>query len=177
MITLDQIFSRTPINTLAGNEILLLQKSGTTGGTLLSTLKNYLRAGFVANDVTNATTLGKSLMTVADLAAAKNLLEIPVSKTAVTLSANTTLTATHANRRVFVSTGGITLTLNAGVITTADSLTIVNRSNSAITINAGTSEDILVRGGAASTVTTYSLPARSVLRAYLIDSDSWFFEV
>ena len=176
MINLDQIYARTPYDTFVGTEIFMLQKAGVTGGALLSTLKSFFKSDLATNDVTDATTLGKQLMTVTDLPAAKTLLEIPTPAAPVTLSADTTLGAAHINRRVFVNTSPVTLTLNVANLTDSDSITIVNTATAPITINAGVAEDIIVEGSA-TPVATYSLGAASVLKAYLVDVDTWFFEV
>lgn len=179
MINFDQLYARTPYNSLDGTEILLLQKAGVTGGSVLNTLKSFFKSGFVANDVTNATSLGKSVMTVANLAAAKTLLEIPtlpVPAAPMHLSANTALDETHVNRRLFVDTGGITITLDASATLDTDYIHIINCASTSITVNAGSGEDIYY-SGSGSVVTTYNVAAYSVFKAYLKDSNTWFCEV
>lgn len=179
MINLDQLYTRAPYNSFDGTELLVVHKAGVTGASLLSALKTFFKAGFVANDITNASTIGKQVLTAANLAAVQTLLEIPEPApeplAPVTLTANTTLTAAaHANRRVLV-TSPVTLTTDKDDFTTTDTLTITNISSGNVTLDAGAGEDfrLYVSG---SVVTTYTLAANYCLKAFLIDSNTWFIE-
>lgn len=178
MINLDQLYARTPITNLTGSEILVVQKDGVTGASVLSTLKNFFKTGFVANDVTDATTVGKQILKATDVAAVKTLLEVPAPPAAplapVSLAASTTLAATHANRRIFV-TALATLTMNAAVTANTDTYTIYNFHTAAVTLRPGTGEDFRLKTTGGS-VTTFSIPANTSVRVFLIDSDTWFIE-
>jgi hypothetical protein len=175
LINFDQLFARQPYTSLTGTEIVAVQGSSGTGGAVMNTLKAFFKSGFVANDVTDAGVTGKQVMQTANLAAAKTLLEIPALPLApATLSANTTLGATHINRRVFV-TSAVTLTLDAAALTTTDTLYIVNTSGGSVTLNAGSGEDMILWGGS-GTVTTYAIPSNYCVKAYRVDSNTWFIE-
>ncbi len=174
MINLDQIFARTPFNSLLGTEILVMQRGGKTGGTLASTLKSFIKSNFVADDITDATDVGKQVVKATDANAIRNMLGIE-TRGPMTISASTTLGATHLNRRLFVDAVGITLTLNAADLTSSDVITVVNTTEGDITLSAGTGT-INVEG-IGPTGSTFDLPAYSTLKAYLINSDTWFFEV
>lgn len=180
MINATQLYARQPYSTLTGTELVVIDGASGTGASVLTTLKNFFKAGFVANDVSNATTVGKQLMTVADVAAAKTLLEVPTLPTPLapmTLSANTTLSATHVNRRLFVNTAAIALTLNAAVVANTDTIKIINVSSGTITLNAGAGEDmILWAAGAGTTVTTYTVPVNYCITLYRVDANTWFIE-
>ena len=179
MINLDQLYAREPVTEFTGSEVVPVQKAGVTGASLASALKTYFKAGFVATDITNSSAIGRSVLTAANLAAVKTLLEIPAPTPApsapLTVSTNTTVSATHINRRTFV-TAGVTLTMNAVGVSNTDYIHLINTSGSSVTINAGSGEDIRVKGGT-GTVTTYSLAENGSVRACLIDSNSWYFEI
>lgn len=203
LINLDQLNTRNPITVLTGAEIVPAQKSGITGGLLLSTLKSWVKSAFVANDISNATTIGKSVLTSANLADVKSLLEIPNSSsigrsvltaanladvkslleiptlptplTPFSIGTSLTLTATHVNRKVILTASGITLTTNSAVKTLTDTLFIINPTAGSVTLNAGAGEDFIVVGSS-TPVTTYTIVTASALRATLLDTNTWFIE-
>ncbi|USV40969.1 hypothetical protein [Xanthomonas phage BUDD] len=177
MITLDQLYARTPVTTFTGAEIVAVQKDGVTGASVLSTLKNYIKNGFAANDVSDATTVGKQLMKISSVAAAKTLLEVPEPTpeplAPVSITANTNLAQTHANRRVFVKAAA-TLTTNAAVIADTDTFTIYNLHTAAITLTPKSGETFRVKGSGSAS--TFSIPANTSVRVFLIDATTWFIE-
>lgn len=174
MINFDQLYARTPYNSLTGTEIIPIHGASGTGAGVLNTLKAWIKSGFVANDVTNASTIGKTVLTAADLPAVKTALEIPALPLApVTISADTTLTAAHANRRIHVTTSGITLTLDATAFTLTDCSYIKNLSSGNITIALGSGEDFIVKNSGPSS-SSYTLPAYYCTDLFRTDSNTWF---
>ncbi|QFR56730.1 hypothetical protein CPT_Mendera_204 [Stenotrophomonas phage Mendera] len=84
--TYDQIRARSPIDTLQGTELILVQDGGVTKGGFVSILKSYVLNGFtiLADAISDATSVGKSLLKATDQAAARSAIGAAPVYTTVT---------------------------------------------------------------------------------------------
>ena len=201
MITLDELYLRTPVNLLSGGEIIPLQKDSTTGATLLSAIKNFVKGGFIANDITNATSIGKQILLAAnasaiktllgitelsvfggqlasaeDATAARAILGIASASGPMTIAANATLNVSRGNRNLYVTEAGVELTTSKTGIANTDFFQIYNVSDAVITLKAGTDELLMVAGSEAD-VAEFEIPARSSVKIFLVSASVWFVEI
>lgn len=66
MINFDQIRINYPFGSLTGTETFIAQQDGLTKGGFLSVLKEWMFVDFVAAGITDATTVGKNILTAAN---------------------------------------------------------------------------------------------------------------
>lgn len=81
--TFDQIRANQPLTALTGTEVFLAQVAGVTKGGLLSLIKTWVKDAFVANDISNASAVGKAVLTAADATAARTAVGAATALTSI----------------------------------------------------------------------------------------------